>query len=100
MKRIVVGVDATASSFHAFETALEWAQLGGAELETVSVEELPVGFEAPEAMALAWKAEEQTLQHVLERVRKQAGQAGFEVKSHLLSGNPARAMTEFLAGHP
>lgn len=100
MKRIVVGVDATPSSFHAFETALEWAQIGGAQLETISVEEPPVAFESPEALVAVWRSDDEALHKVLARVQQEADEAGIEVQSHLLSGEPAKAMTEFLGQHP
>jgi nucleotide-binding universal stress UspA family protein len=99
MKRIVVGLDATASSLHAFETALEWAKIGGAELETISVEELPVA-ETPEAIAAVWQAEEDGLRAVLQRVRDEAGRAGVAVSSHVRTGNPAKAVTSFLDERP
>ncbi len=99
MKRIVVGVDTTPSSFHAFEKALEWAQIGGAQVETVSVEELPAAG-SPEATAAVWQSEEEALASVLDRVRGAADRAGIEVRSHTMIGNPAKAVTQFLNEHP
>jgi nucleotide-binding universal stress UspA family protein len=99
MKRIVVGVDATPSSFHAFETALEWAKIGGAQLETISVEAMPAA-ETPEAIAAVWQSEEDALRAVLERVRDQAVRAGIAVSSHVRTGDPAKAVTQFLGERP
>jgi nucleotide-binding universal stress UspA family protein len=99
MKRIVVGVDATPSSFHAFEKALEWAKIGGARLETISVEAMPAA-ESPEAIAAVWQSEQDALHAVLERVRDEAGRAGVEVSSHVRIGDPAKAVAEFLSERP
>lgn len=99
MKRIVVGVDATPSSFHAFETALEWAKIGGAQLETISVEEVPTS-ESPEVIAAVWQSEQEALRAVLERVRDEASRAGIAVSSHIRTGDPAKMVTEFLGERP
>jgi nucleotide-binding universal stress UspA family protein len=94
-KRILLALDGSPGSFKALNEALALAQALGAELHSITVEEVPryagtVG-EVMEAKAAA----NGVFGPVLEQARQAARQLGIDLHCHLFTGHEVRTIVEF-----
>lgn len=97
--KILHGLDGSPGSFKALEEALRLAKACGAELDTISVEEVP-----QYAGAIGEIVEEQDIarhrfnEYVAE-ARKRAAAAGVEVHPHVIVGHEVKTVVEFVKAH-
>jgi nucleotide-binding universal stress UspA family protein len=94
--RILHGLDGSESAFHALEKAIELAKLTGAELHTISVEEVPrypgtVGevMEEKETANAMYKG-------AIKKARELAQEKGVELKPHVILGHEVKTIIEFI----
>ncbi len=94
--RILHGLDGSESAFHALEKAIELAKLTGAELHTISVEEVPrypgtVGevMEEKETAGAMYK-------EAIRKAREMAQAKGVELNPHVIVGHEVRTIIEFI----
>jgi nucleotide-binding universal stress UspA family protein len=97
--KILHGLDGSENSFKALGEAIELAKAFGAELHTVSVEEIPhyagtVG-EVLEEQATA----EQHFAEAIARSRHMAEEQGVQIQSHVIVGHEVKSIVEFIKKH-
>ena len=95
-KKILHGLDGSDGSFKALAEAIQLAKLYGAELHTISVEELPhypgtIG-EVIEEKGVA-NGEFGT---AVKKARDMASNAGLILKSHVIVGHEVKTIVEFI----
>ena len=95
-KKILHGLDGSAGSFKAFQEAVELAKCSGAELHTISVEELPhfpgtIG-EIIEEQAAA----KERFGGAMARAKEIAERSAVPLRSHILGGHPVKTIAEFV----
>ena len=95
-KKILHGLDGSAGSFKALEEALELARAFGAELHTVSVEEVPhlaetIGEFIEERDLLNSKFKE-----ALKKAREMAAGKGVPIHCHVIVGHEVKTMVELI----
>jgi len=98
-ERILHGLDGSAGSFKAFAEALDLAKHFGAELHTLSVEEVPhfagtVGEVIEEKDVANHKFSD-----AIHKARGMASAAGVELKSHVVVGHEVKSTIEFIRHH-
>jgi len=98
-RKILHGLDGSAGSFRALQEAIELSEQLGAELHTISVEEIPhypgsIG-EVIEEKAVA----NGKFGDAIARAREMAGEAGVELHSHVIVGHEVKAIVEFADHH-
>ncbi len=95
-KKILHGLDGSGGSFKALAEAIELARRYGAELHTISVEEIPhypgtIG-EVIEEKAVA----NGKYGSVLEKAREMANEQGVPLRSHVIVGHEVKTIVEFI----
>jgi nucleotide-binding universal stress UspA family protein len=95
-ERILHGLDGSRGSLKALAEAIALAKLYGAELHTVTVEEVPhyagtVG-EVVEAKEIA----NGKFHHVLETAQEMAQQQDVNLRSHVIVGHEVKTIVEFI----
>jgi nucleotide-binding universal stress UspA family protein len=95
-KKILHGLDGSEGSFKALEEAISLAKRYGAELHTVSVEEMPrypgaIG-EVLEEKAVA----NGKFNSVVDKARKMAEKEGVVLHSHVIIGHEVKSILEFI----
>lgn len=98
-KKILVANDGSDNAFRALEVAVRLATTTGAELHSISVEELPryagtVGEVIEEKAAANGR-----YAPVLERTREAAGAHGLTVTCHVVVGHEVKSIVEFVSHH-
>jgi nucleotide-binding universal stress UspA family protein len=98
-ERILHGLDGSAGSFKALAEAIDLAKRYGAELHTISVEEVPafpgtVGEVIEEKDVAGHRFGE-----AIRKAREMAGAAGVELKSHVIVGHEVKSTIEFIKHH-
>ena len=99
-ERILHGLDGSAGSFKALVEAIDLAKRYGAELHTISVEEVPhfagtVGEVIEEKDVANHKFSD-----AIHKARDMARAAGIELKCHVVVGHEVRSTMEFIKHHP
>lgn len=94
-KKLLLGLDGSENSFKALEEAIELARLFGAELHTISVEEVPqyggtIG-EVVEEQNLA----DNKFNLAVEKARDMGDLKGIEIQSHVVIGHEVKTIVEF-----
>lgn len=99
-ERILHGLDGSAGSFKALAEAIDLAKHYGAELHTLSVEEVP-HFAGTVGEVIE---EKDVAQHkfgdAIHNARDMAKEAGVELKSHVIVGHEVKSTIEFIKHHP
>jgi len=95
--KILHGLDGSAGSLRALDAAVDLARQYGAELHTISVEEVP-----HYAGAVGEVVEEQRLAHerfhtAIEEARSRAMAAGVTLHAHAVVGHEVKTIVEFIA---
>jgi len=98
-KKILLGLDGSKGSFKALEEAVALAKEFGAELHTISVEEVPhyagtVG-EVVEAKDLA----DHKFHEAIVQARAMAHREGIEIQAHVIVGHEVKTILEFVKSH-
>lgn len=94
--RILHGLDGSESAFLALEKAIEFAKLTGAELHTISVEEVP---RYPGTVGEVMEEKETanaTYRGAIKKAREMAQEKGVELKSHVIVGHEVKTIIEFI----
>jgi len=90
-----VGLDGSEGSFKALREALDLAKLSGAELHTISVEEMP---RAPEVVGEYLEEKEAAngfYREAIARAKSMALEAGLTVHCHVRQGHEVKTIVEF-----
>jgi nucleotide-binding universal stress UspA family protein len=95
-KRILHGLDGSEGSFKALEHAVELAGRFGAELHTISVEEVPHYPGTVGEVVEAKQAANGTYAQAMQRARLIAGEQGVELQCHVLVGHEVKTIVEFI----
>lgn len=95
-KKILNGLDGSDSSFKALGQAIEWAKCYGAELHTISVEELPhypgtIGEVVEEKNIANGK-----FGSAVGKAREIAKAGGITLTSHVIVGHEVKTIVEFI----
>jgi len=98
-KKILLGLDGSKGSFKALEEAVALAKEFGAELHTISVEEIPhyagtVG-EVVETKDLA----DHKFHEAIVQARAMAHREGIEIQAHVIVGHEVKTILEFVKSH-
>ncbi|MDH7601783.1 MAG: universal stress protein [Armatimonadota bacterium] len=97
--KILHGLDGSETSFKALAEAVQLAKAFGAELHTISVEEIPhyagtVG-EVIEEQNMA----NQRFAEAIERAREMAQTMGVDIRTHVIIGHEVKSIVEFAKKH-
>jgi len=98
-RKILHGLDGLAGSLKALAEAIELAQHFGAELHTISVEEVPrypgtIGEVVEEKAAANGLFAEALVQ-----ARRMAAEGGIELRVHVVVGHEVKTIVEFIKAH-
>jgi len=95
-KKILHGLDGSAGSLKALDAAIEMAKRYGAELHTVSVEEVPHYPGTVGEVIEAKEAANGKFGKVTETAREMARRQGIEIHCHLFTGHEVKTIVEFI----
>ena len=95
-KKILHGLDGSEGSFKALEHALELARRFGAELHTISVEEVPHYPGAIGEVVESQEAANGTYGRAIQRARQMAQDQGIELRCHVFVGHEIKTIVEFV----
>ena len=95
-KKILHGLDGSEGSFKALAHAVELAKRYGAELHTISVEEVPHYPGTVGEVVEAKQAANGTYAQAMQRARLIAGEQGVELQCHVLVGHEVKTIVEFV----
>jgi nucleotide-binding universal stress UspA family protein len=98
-KRILHGLDGSAGSFKALEEAVRLAKQLGAELHTISVEEVPHYAGAVGEVIETKDLEDHRFHEAIVQARAAARREGIEIQSHVIVGHAAKTILEFVKSH-
>jgi nucleotide-binding universal stress UspA family protein len=95
-KKILHGLDGSDGAFKALEEAISLAKISGAELHTISVEEVPhypgtIGEVIEEKQTANTKYGE-----AVSKARKMAERQGTTLRSHVIVGHEVKTIIEFI----
>lgn len=95
-KKILHGLDGSAGSLKALDEALNWAQKCGAELHTLSVEEVPHYPETIGEFVEEKEALNGTFKDALKKARDMAAVKGRPIHCHVIVGHEVKTFVEFI----
>lgn len=95
-KKILHGLDGSAGSLKALEDALDLAQRHGAELHTLSVEEVPRYTETIGEFVEEKAAVNGTFKDALKKAREMAAAEGVAMHCHVIVGHEVKTFVEFI----
>lgn len=95
-KKILHGLDGSAGSFKALEEAIELARLSGAELHTISVEEVPRYPETIGEFIEEKDAASGLFTDALRQARGMAAAKGIAMQCHVVAGHEVKTVVEFI----
>jgi nucleotide-binding universal stress UspA family protein len=95
-KKILHGLDGSEGSFKALEHALELARRFGAELHTISVEEVPHYPGTVGEVIEAKQAANGTYGQAMQRAQLMGKERGVELRCHALVGHEVKTIVEFI----
>jgi|WetSurMetagenome_2_1015567.scaffolds.fasta_scaffold88401_2 nucleotide-binding universal stress UspA family protein len=98
-KKILHGLDGSEGSFKALAEAIDLASQVGAELHTISIEEVPryagtIGEVVEEKAAANGRYAD-----AISRVRGLGAAKGIEIRSHVIVGHEVKTIIEFIKRH-
>jgi nucleotide-binding universal stress UspA family protein len=96
IKKILSGLDGSEGSFKALEEAARLAKSLGAELHTISVEEVPRYPGTMGEVIEAKQAAKGLFKTALSRARNMAGEQGVEIKEHVRVGHEVQTIVEYI----
>jgi nucleotide-binding universal stress UspA family protein len=95
-RKILHGLDGSAGSFKALAEAIVLAQLSGAELHTVTVEEVPHYPGAIGEVIEEKEAANGKFKPALEQAGEMAKQKGVPLQSHVIVGHEVKTIVELI----
>ena len=95
-KKILHGLDGSKGSFTALEHAIELSKRYGAELHTISVEEVPHYPGTVGEVIDVKEAADSRYAQAIQEARKMAENAGIELRCHVLVGHEIKTTVEFI----
>jgi nucleotide-binding universal stress UspA family protein len=95
-KKILLGLDGSEGSFKALEHAIELAKHLGAELHTVSVEEVPHYPGTVGEVVEAEQAAKGRYGQAIQRAKQMAQDQGVAIKFHVFVGHEVKTIVEFI----
>jgi nucleotide-binding universal stress UspA family protein len=95
-KRILHGLDGSEGSFKALEHAIEVAKRFGAELHTISVEEVPHYPGTVGEVVESQQAANGMYAQAMERAKPMALDQGVELQCHVVIGHEIKTIVEFI----
>ncbi len=98
-KKILHGNDSSEHAFKALAEAINLAKRYGAELHTISVEEMPHYPGTIDEVVEAKEMQNGQFQNDIERAKSMADKEGVELKSHIVVGHEVRTIIEFAKEH-
>jgi nucleotide-binding universal stress UspA family protein len=96
MNKILHGLDGSQSSFKALEEALRLAKLYGAELHTISVEEIPRFPETIDEVEEEKESEDSKFHEIVKKAQEMAKAQGFTIDCHIQVGHEVKTIMEFI----
>ena len=94
-RKILHGLDGSKCSFKALEEAIDLAKRYGAELHTVSVEEVPHYPGTVGEVIEAKQAANGKYGQAMQQAKDMAKQAGIELHCHVFTGHEVKTIAEF-----
>ena len=98
-RKILAANDGSAGAGAALAVALDLAVKFRAELHMICVQEIPWLAETMDEVEGEKEAAEQRLIPIMQRAKEHAAQKGVSLETHLLSGHPVAAISEFVRAH-
>jgi len=95
-RKILHGLDGSKGSFNALEEAVELAKRYGAELHTVSVEEVPHYPGTVGEVVEAKHAANGKYGKAMQQAKEMAQKAGIELHCHVFAGHEVKTVVEFV----
>ena len=95
-KKILHGHDGSESAFKALAEAITLANLFGAELHTISVEEVPHYAGTVGEVVEECDFANHRFREAIERAREMATANGIEIHPHVVIGHEVKTITEFI----
>jgi nucleotide-binding universal stress UspA family protein len=95
-KKILLGLDGSQGAFKALEEAVALAKEFGAELHTISVEEIPHDAELEDEVLEAKELEDHKFHEAIVQARAVAHREGVEIQPHILVGHEVKTILEFI----
>ena len=96
MNKILHGLDGSPSSFKALAEALKLAKIYGAELHTISVEEIPRFPETIDEVEEEKKSEESKFHEIVKKAQEIATTQNLNIQSHIQIGHEVKTIMEFI----
>jgi nucleotide-binding universal stress UspA family protein len=96
MNKILHGLDGSPNSFKALQEAIKLAQLYGAELHTISVEEIPHFPETVSEVAEEKDSEDSKFNDIVKKAQEMAKAQNVNIQSHILIGHEVKTIMEFI----
>ena len=98
-RKILHGLDGSAGSLKALEEALDLAQLYGAELHSLSVEEVPHYTETVGEFIEEKEVLNRAFKDALARAREMAAAKDVTLHCHVIVGHEIKTFVEFITQH-
>jgi len=98
-KKILLGLDGSKGSFKALEEAVALAKAFGAELHTISVEEVPHYAGTVGEVVETKDLEDHKFHEAIVQARAAARREGIEIQSHVIVGHEVKTILEFVKSH-
>jgi nucleotide-binding universal stress UspA family protein len=95
-RKILHGLDGSESSFRALAEAIDLASKTGAELHTISVEEVPRYAGTIGEVIEEKEAANGRYADAIARVREKGTGKGVEIRSHVIVGHEVKSIVEFI----
>jgi nucleotide-binding universal stress UspA family protein len=99
MKRILLGLDGSTNSFKALEEAIALAKLYGAELHTISVEEVPDFSETIDEFEGEKEAEDSRYDEFVQKAKAVASSMHYPITTHVIVGHEVKTICEYAKKH-
>jgi len=97
--KILLAQDGSEGAFKALAEAIDLAKVYGAELHTISVEEIPHYAETVGEVIEEQAWGNHVFQEAVQRSREMAAAAGVEIRSHILIGHEVKTIVGFIKAH-
>lgn len=98
-KKILHGLDGSKGSFKALIESIELAKHYGAELHTISVEEIPHYPGTIGEVVEEKRVANGEFGNSVQKAREMAENAGLDLKSHVIVGHEVKTIVEFIKKH-
>jgi nucleotide-binding universal stress UspA family protein len=95
-KKILLGLDGSDGSFKALEEAIALAKVFGAELHTISVEEVPHYARTVGEVVETKDLEDHKFHDAIVQARAMARREGIEIQAHVIVGHEVKTILEFI----